>query len=310
MGRQLAIAAGAGLASALLFLSAAAGGFGVLLTFYLAPLPLYLIGLGLGPTAVLVGNGAAAALLAVVLTPLGAAGFVAFTGAAPYVMARQALLWRDGPDGRDWYPVGHLLVWAAGLAVAGIGLVALGFGLFGDGIVMTVEQTMASFADSLVAAMGAEAEAETQLRAALAAWIPWIPGVMATMWLVTTVVNGALAQGLLSRSGRALRPSPAYSLVELPPTVAAVLGLAAVAASALDGDAGLVARAVAMVLTGAYALVGLAVVHRLSRAWAGRALLLGVLYTGLIFQGWLVVPVAILGLVETWVRLRQRQPAR
>lgn len=310
MGRHLALAAGAGLASALLFLSAAAGGLGVLLTFYLAPLPLFLIGFGLGPLAVLVANGAAVVMLALILTPAGALGFVATTGAAPFVIARQALLWRDGAEGREWYPVGRLLGWAVGFAAVGVMVAAVAAELFAGGLTAEVNRAMAGFAEALVAASGAEAEAAAALRGMLTALAPWMPGAVAAMWLVVTVANGVLAQSLMVRSGRALRPAPAYGLVELPPVFAVAFGLAAVAAVVADGDAGLVARALILLLTAAYALVGLAVVHRLSRGWPGRGFLIGILYVVLVFQGWLVVPIAILGLVETWVGLRERQPTR
>lgn len=309
MRRHLAIAAGAGLASALLFLSAASGGFGVLLTFYLAPLPLFLVGLGLGPMAVLVGNGAAVVVLALVLTPVGALSYLVATGAAPFFIARRAVLWQDGPDGRQWYPAGHLLLWIIGFAAAGVVALALVLGVVGDGLAAAVDSSMQAFADAVVTAAAVDEQQAGALRALLTALGPWAPGIAAGLWLLTMVANGILAQSLLRRSGRALRPSPAYSLVEVPAILAVVLGVAAAVAAMSDGDAGLVARAFVVVAVAAYALVGLAVVHRLSRNWPGRAFLLGVLYAALVIQGWLVIPIATLGLIETWAGLRQRQTA-
>jgi hypothetical protein len=57
-----------------------------------------------------------------------------------------------------------------------------------------------------------------------------IPGVVAASWMVTTVANAALAQGVLARFGANWRPSPDMAALGLPIWVTAALGLAAAAA--------------------------------------------------------------------------------
>ena len=60
----------------------------------------------------------------------------------------------------------------------------------------------------------------------------------------------------------------------------------------------------------AYVLQGLAVIHVYSQGVPFRALLLAVVYLGILFLGWLAIVVAILGLGEPLFGLRARSAAR
>ena len=56
----------------------------------------------------------------------------------------------------------------------------------------------------------------------------------------------------------------------------------------------------------AYVLQGLAVIHVYSRGASFRAVLLAAVYLGILLLGWVALVVAILGLAEPLLGLRQR----
>jgi hypothetical protein len=60
----------------------------------------------------------------------------------------------------------------------------------------------------------------------------------------------------------------------------------------------------------AYALLGFAVVHVLTAAFAGRGFMLSGLYFIVVLFGWPIVLMSLLGLLETIAALRARSAAR
>jgi hypothetical protein len=69
---------------------------------------------------------------------------------------------------------------------------------------------------------------------------------------------------------------------------------------------GLMATGLSGALLYAYVLQGLAVLHAYTRGFAYRSLLLGGVYLGIVLIGWVAIAIAILGLSEPMLRLRQR----
>jgi len=83
------------------------------------------------------------------------------------------------------------------------------------------------------------------------------------------------------------------------------LGGAGVAAQA-PRLPGLLATGLAGALLFAYVLQGLAVIHVYSRGVPLRGLLLATIYLGILLLGWVAIAVAIVGLAEPLLGLRQR----
>src|SRR5690606_19499396 len=88
-----------------------------------------------------------------------------------------------------------------------------------------------------------------------------MPGVVAISWLLMTVVNATLAQGLLMRFGRNRRPPMRLADLVLPSWAAPLFAIAVAAAMALPGMVGFVALNVALILSLPFAFAGLSVVH-------------------------------------------------
>lgn len=302
MSKHLGLAIAAGLASAVLFVSVFGGSAMLLLTTYLAPLPLFAAGLGLGVMAALVAAGVA--LVAVTATTGGATAlpFAATTVVPALVVSRQALLWRTDAGGKvEWYPPGLLLGWLTGLAAAALVAAALMAPYHEGG----AEGLVRSYLEQVAGAMVPDAEAH--LRQLLVdMWAPLLPGLLATVWLLVAVLNAVLAQWGLARAGRNLRPTPAYQGLELPPWLAAAVLASVVTGFAAGGDVGYAARNLAVLLVVPFVLLGLAGVHGALRRRPHGGTLLALFY-GLFFVmfGWAVLIVAGLGFVRHWTTLRR-----
>jgi hypothetical protein len=125
------IGIGAGAATALLFASVASGSPLSVLLFYLAPLPILLAALGWSHWAGLIAALFASAGLAAVFSSYFFLAFLIGVALPAWWLGYLALLARPvegAPDGLEWYPVGHLVVWAA---ILGASVVIAGMLHFG-----------------------------------------------------------------------------------------------------------------------------------------------------------------------------------
>ena len=133
------------------------------------------------------------------------------------------------------------------------------------------------------------------------------PLVGASAWLVFMLANMLLASRLLKRWGKSLRPWAAFSSLTFPPQSAIALA-ALCAASLLPGFLGVAAAVFAAPLATAFAILGLAVIHFLLRDHAARWPLLAGTYAALMLFSWLVMlPLVAVGLAETGWKLRARK---
>ena len=145
-----------------------------------------------------------------------------------------------------------------------------------------------------------------QLIAAMAAVFP---AVAAASWLLMIVVNGIMAQKFLTASGKNMRPMPVYSAIETPIWPIAAITLGALL-SFFVGDLRFFGINIMLIATIPFFFIGLAVLHSISPGWPGRLFLLTGAYLFLILLVWPAAIIALLGLIEHWVRLRERMHAR
>lgn len=302
------IGALAGAASALVFLAGLRGGPVGTLFLLASPLPLTLIGLGWGRAAVYVGALVGTALLAAMGNPAHGIVFLAFAAAAPILVTQLALAppLHPGPDGGDPTLPGRILVALATLGGA-IVLLALigaevsgGFGAMIDRALGGPETDISAVTRELSAA-GLKLD-----RAGLVALLTRVlPPAFATGWLTLAVLNALLAEEILARSGRALRPPPAYSTLTLPRGMLVAL-IGALGLCLLPGLYGLFGAALLALVAVAYFFLGLAVIHAMSRRLPARPFTLGVLYLCIAFFVWPALILALLGLADQLGDLRGR----
>lgn len=309
---SLIIGAGSGLVSAALFTSAATATSLAGILFYLAPLPLCLAGLGWGGMATLLSALTGTVVVAASLGAATAAVFALSIAAPTALLAHLALLSRPAatPNGQvvgalEWYPPGRIVGWAALIAglLAGILVLTVGYDqeAYRDTIREILEHSTLKELDRNGTVFTEEAIASLSSVLARA-----LPAAFAVIWLTITLFNLWIAALIVDASGRALRPWPDLRGFELPNALVPIFA-AALAASFLPGLPGLLATGLAGALLFAYVLQGLAVIHLYSRGLPFRAVLLTAVYLGILLVGWVALVVAILGLAEPLLGLRQRR---
>ena len=206
---------------------------------------------------------------------------------------------QGNPSTGAWYPVGHivanlgmlggLLLILTAFFTANPGLSSLILNHLGEAFEMMAphlpEKGRQRFADMLT---------------------PLFAGAVAASWVIMTVVNSVMAQGLVVRMNQNIRPRPQYSAVDLPHWLSWPLVAAAALALAGSGEWKYVGRNAAMVFATPYFLLGLAVVHSLARRVSYTGPLLVVFYLVIVVSLWATVVVAGIGITEQWYGLRGR----
>lgn len=302
MPKTLGLTIIAGAASALVYLSVlTGGGLGAVLA-YLMPLPLVMVGFSWGFGWTLLGSGLSLAVIAA-MAPTAAPVFAAAGLLPAVILVRLAAQYRLPPRGGvDWYPPGSLLAW---LAVTSVGLMIVGTSLImgtGNGF----EEEARRYVTQLLEQMGPLTPVEVR-DSAVALWSALFPAMLGSAWLIMAVLNGMLAQWTVEKAGHALRPTPAYSALELPLWTVVALAGAAILGLTAGGNIGYLGRNAAVVLMWPQMFVGLAVVHQTLRRRSNAGMLLAFFYVAFfVLFGWAQVAVAGLGLVRHWTRLRRR----
>lgn len=315
MATPLLIGAGAGLVSAALFASAATATALAGILFYLAPLPICLAGLGWGSASAGVAALTGTVVVASVLGPATGAIFAIAIGAPIAVLCYLTLLARPAaaPQGEalgalEWYPLGRLVGWAAIIAGILAGIMVLMLGYDAESYRESIKDLLEHSALKELGRDGTLVNDDTI--ASLSSVLAWtLPAAFAIIWQSLALFNLWLAGVIVEASGRALRPWPQLDALELPNAFFLAF-TGSLLASFLPGLAGLLATGLAGALFFAYVLQGLAVLHAFSRGMPFRGLLLASVYLALLLLGWVAFVVAILGLAEPMLHLRERGAAR
>lgn len=320
----------AGIASGLLLASSAMGGAGGrILLFFLAPLPTYLAGLGWGVVSAVVaatiGGLAAGAALglktgliyllghclpAVILCHLAllarpVVGLGAQSGRDAYPVDEAD----DGQAALEWYPVGRLVA-AATLMAGGLAFLAL------IAIATDIEQLralMREFLDKMVlkSIPGLEGKkiGEPELKAMTEMMVFALPAGSAFLWLAGFLLNLWLAGRITNISGQLVRPWPDLASMRFPRRFG--LGLAASMAATvfLVGYPRLLASAFSGAFLCAYALMGLAVIHYVTRGSPSRPFVLwGVYLLLFVLNTWAALAIAMIGVLEPLLPWRRPPP--
>jgi hypothetical protein len=310
-----------GFASAVLFMSATAGGAaGRILLYFLAPLPSFLAGLGWGSTSALIAALAASTATGFVLGGIWPAFvFLVSQGVPIVLLCHFALLDRSpgaipaaddatGAPTVEWYPVGRLLALAAIIAgsLSVMSLFMLGSDLeevskiLRELIEKVFAKDLATLRDKPLTPQ------EIDSLAQLGLYI--LPAASATSWLAGFTLNLWLAGRITHASGRLVRPWPDVAAMTFPPGM--LWGLAiAIAFTFLPGYPGLISSGFAGALLFAYMLMGLAIIHHVTRGKPQRPFILwGVYFLLLLFNSWMAAVIALLAIAEPISPLRRRPP--
>jgi uncharacterized protein YybS (DUF2232 family) len=292
------VAALCGVLAACPYFIHASGTPGSLILVYLSQLPLFVGGLWGGVTTAALAGLTASLMLLAASNIIAVIVFAALNVVPVILLVRQALLARTGADGTiEWYPPGLLAAWLTGLGLMGIIVTLLVFG-GPDDIQVIVRNILSPALDRLF-------DEGVPGREELAGHLAMImPGVVIASWMVMTLTNGTLAQGLLTRFGASWRPSPALAALELPGWFPVLLLLAATA-TALGGVMRFLGVNAIIILSVPFCLAGLAVLHAIAHRFSRPAVPLVGVYILAGLLGWPLVLVSVLGLLDTSFGLRR-----
>jgi hypothetical protein len=292
MMQLLLVGLGAGAAAALLFASVASGSIAAIFLFYLAPLPIMIAALGWTHIAGLI----AAATATVLVAALSGVFFIAVPVIAfgAWWLGYLALLARPSTNGGgealEWYPVGRLVLWSA---------------VIGTLVVAAAVPNFGTDQESLQAALRKTYERILSDRSLIDMLVVAVPPAAAVFSTITNVFNLWLAARAVKISGRLKRPWPDLASLTLPASSAGLLA-AAVAGSFLPDLVGVLLGAFAASLLMAFAMLGFAVLHALTRGMSSRAVVLAGVYAVAIVLSWPVLVMSILGLAEVVFDIRGR----
>mgnify|MGYP003350286162 CR=1 FL=1 len=149
-------------------------------------------------------------------------------------------------------------------------------------------------------------EARKMLLDTLVFALPLFAGLLTTM---VNAINLYLAVRVAQVSGRLRRPMPELSTMRFP-TWAPIVTALAFLGCLVPGMPGLLSGVLAAAMMMAYAILGFAVMHSITRGMGSRPLALGGLYSVVIVFGWPVLVMSMLGLADTAFDLRGRAARR
>ncbi len=303
MGRTTLISVAAGLLSLMAALPALTGQPSGFLLFYIAGLPIYLAGLALGPAAGTIASLSGFVAATVMGGALLSAVYALIHLVPAWAVVRQAMMQRTTPDGSTgWYPPGSILASLA--AMAGTLIALAGFALMAEGTGMS--QVISERLSQVLGGIMPDLP-EAQRNELVRVYGPLMPASAGSSWVIMAVVSGVIAQGLLTRFGKNLRPRPAYSQITLPDWLSWAMVGAALVSLVFSGELGFLARNLTLVLAVPFLLLGLAVAHQWARSRGHATLILVTLYFFLFLTGWAgLMVVAGVGVVEQWAGLRHR----
>lgn len=312
---------GAGVASALLFASAASGTvLGVLVLFLLSPLPVAIAGLGWGWGTAVIAAVTAASGLILLAGPYAGLVHALAIGVPTVFLSYLVLLSREDatPAGAttEWYPIGRVLgsgaAWSGLLAALALATIATDY----EGLRAGLRRSAQRFFEITSRGAGPDAGLPQLNDADITAFAELMTlsfaGSVGMTWMLLSTLNLWLAGRITKASGRLTRPWPDMTLIRLPSfavtgfALAVLLGL--LLSFAGQSYAALIASGFAAAYLFACMLVGLAIVHYHSRNWPLRAATLGLTYASLTFvYPWSHIAVAMLAIAEPLLPI-QRPP--
>jgi hypothetical protein len=292
------IGLGAGAASALLMATMASRSPFALMLVLLAPLPVMIAALGWTHWAALFAATAAAIALALAFgEPLWIPIYLVGAGLPAWWLGYLALLARADADGHvEWYPTGRLVMWCAIIASAIVTIVMWNVRLdeqqFQAALKLALERMAKEY--------GKAAPDWTRIDVKLAADMirSFVPPLSAAMITLSLALNLYVAARVAMVSSRLKRPWPDLATLGFPKFMPAAFAVA-LTVWFMPGIAGMVGGIVSGAFIIAYALMGLAVLHNVTRPLGDRMFILGAVYLILIVFWPASVLLAMFGIADS-----------
>ncbi len=299
---------GAGAASAFLFASILSGTALSIILAYLAPLPIMIAAIGWSHWAGLVAALAAAVGLAAGFgNPLFMVSFLIATGLPAWWLGYLTLLGRPNAEGgMEWYPPGRLLLWCAAVSALMILIVVPTFGLNEE----SFRAGLQKFMEGALRERGTSASrpsdlSDDDIKRLVDSFITIMPPIAAGVSTLINVINLYLAARITKVSGRLRREWPDLSSIRFPAATHIVFALSLVIWF-LPGAVGMAGGVIWATLTVAYGILGVAVLHAVTRSFGNRTFILATLYIVLALFWPAIVLLAFIGIADAIFDFRNR----
>lgn len=302
---------GAGLLTTVMFASAMTGGILSIFLFMVTPLPIFLVGLGVSWLSAAFAAAIAGGVIAVLVNPLAGIVFAATQIAPVVVLCYLAQLGREvrdpqtGATTSEWYPIGRLVLWSAAmscvLAILMLAIMGNDLDQLRAAIRKFIEEVLAQ---QLAGVTEGNKLKEEDLVAMTDITLRILPAVTTISIMSSHLLNLWLAGKMTQASGHLIRPWPELAALVYPAGTSLVLALAMMASLA-SGTVGLFGTAITGAFYLAYVLLGLAIIHYVTRGKSWRPFLLTAMYAALFINSGLTIIVAIIGLTESFSPLRR-----
>lgn len=303
------IAAGAGFVSALAFISAMVGSaFTSSLLFVIAALPIYVAGVGWSWAAALLATSIGSLLLVLAGAKGAAMIFAGVIGMPAVLLTQLAEQRRTVSDGQGttavfWAPPGLLVILAAALSsIISVSIVSL---MHEEMPKLRTE--IEKFIKTTPQVSGQQELTAEQISQIVDTVVLVLPAAVAIVPMIAAVFNLWLAGRIVRAAGNLRRPWPDLAAMSFPRGTPLVLAAAGLFSSMLAGIGAIAAVAVFGAFFVAYLLLGLAVIHFITRGKPWRPFALWAVYIGLLLINvWVALPIILLGLADSIFSLRGR----
>jgi Predicted membrane protein (DUF2232) len=301
-------AAGAGLVSAVAFVSSTTGSWPVrLILLMISVLPIALVGFAVQSRAAALAASFACLFIGIASVPVGVRFALAFAYPVALLVYLSLLHRRVDEDHAQWYPIGRVIL--AACAMAG-GLVAASFAVLWQDLGQLREVLTKALEPliekGLVGLPGGTVLDDAAKANLVEVGLLLMPSLLVGFWLAMLLFNVWVAANVARISGQLTRPWPDLTAISYPPGTPLLLALSLGCALILEGIPRLMALSLSGAFYLAYVLLGLAIIHNLTRGAAWRQPALSTLYVLLVAMASVVtVPLVLLGLIDSFKPFRR-----
>ena len=289
---------GAGAASALLMATMASRSPLSLLLVLLAPLPVMIAALGWSHWTALVAVTAAAAALALAFgEPLWIPIYLVGAGLPAWWLGYLALLARGNDDGSvEWYPPGRLVIWCTVIASVIVAIVMWNVRIDEQQFEAALKLTL----DRMAKEYGSAAPDFTKVDVKRAGELimSFVPPLSAAMITMAFALNLYIAGRVAMVSGRLKRPWPDLPALRFPKHAPTAFAIALIVWF-MPGTIGMIGGIVSGAMIIAYVLLGLAILHDVTRSLGDRVFILSAIYLILMVFWPASVLIAIFGVADS-----------
>jgi hypothetical protein len=263
----------------------------------LAPAPVYVAALGWGTRAGVIAAVTATLLGLVWQAPIALAfgGTLLFAPAAYAGHLANLAQPNTAGKGMIWYPLSGILLRMMLMLLGGFIVTGLAVGYDQAKI---AEAFAAMFRD-IMADGGATIPSDEDLRRYSETYTSMLPAIFSGMWLLGHVLIMHLSAVLTARMGRLARPAEDIAANIILPKEALAIPLFGIIGMMLLGSPGIEVAALATGLgIAGFAMVGLGVLHTMTRGKPGRGAILMLSYLLLLVFGFPVFVLAVMGAIR------------